>query len=745
MGAPEAVSERPAFYAPAEDVLLRRAALRRLLTDRHGPAAVHPRIVGDEPADPALWRELAAEMGVCAVLVPAELDGLDLGYADFAMIAGELGAVLYGGPFWGTAVLALPALLAVREEQGEAADLVRAAAAGELTLALAFRGATATLPREVDGRLSGRAALVVDADAADVLCVVAASGDGLGLFAVDRADAGVVPVESIDPTRRLADVTFDGAPARRLAGDAGTRHAIAAAVRAGRIAAAAEAVRGAEETLRLAVAYARQRVQFGRPIGVHQAVKHKCADGLIAVETAKATLGYACAAADDGAPDADDAVLAAKVTATDAYVRVAADSIQIHGTFGYTREALPQSYFRRARWLSLQLGSAGPDRFALAASVLAEPAGDELFPARMPAADDPRREPVREWLGEHPAPTGRVLLDGGYLVPHWPPPTGLGASGDHLVVIEQELGRAGVARPPYPLARDFVAPLIAGSGSPAQQDRYLGPMLSGEEIWCELFSEPEAGSDLASLTTSATRSGDGYLVNGVKIWTSQAHLATWGLLLARTDPDAPKHRGISCFVVSMSAPGVTLRPIASMENEPKWCMVFLDDVRLTDEDRIGAENAGWRIALDVLANERLSMSATPGLLWGEGPTFADLLGVARGLDLPDDLRQRLATGYAEALALHVMRTEALGGLGYASSRDPETVPEVRRALADAHGQAMLELWRDLYGDAGVALDPAGPDDWSRHYFAARSLTLGGGTSEIQRNILAERVLGLPRA
>jgi 3-oxochol-4-en-24-oyl-CoA dehydrogenase len=750
-----------ALYALTDDALDRRAALRRVLWDRHAPGAAHERIVGDQEPDAQLWRQLAQEIGICAVLVPESFGGLALGHGEFAMVAGELAAVLYGGPFWGTVVLGLPALVALADSSDAAAGLVTQVAAGELTVALAHRDGGGGRPL-VDSRgagyvLSGRVELVVDAADADVLCVVAGAGRSLGLFAVARQDVERRQRASVDPTRRLYDLTLEQSAATLIADGPVVEEAVRSALRVARLAAAAEAVRGAEEALALSVDYAKHRTQFGKPIGVHQAVKHKCADGLIAIQAAKSGLLYACAAMDADVGTAEPAVIAAKAMATDAFVKVASDAIQIHGTFGYTRDALTQSYFRRARWLSLVLGSSGTERVELARMVLStstpgDPGPpDELFGVGLPPADDPRRLEVRAWLSEHPRPTGRQLLEAGFMVPHWAPPVGLDADAGDVVVIDQELRRAGVERPRFPLARDFVAPLIAAAGSAQQQDRYILPMLSGEDIWCELFSEPEAGSDLASLTTAAVRTSAGYRVNGVKTWTSQAHLARYGLLLARTDPQAPKHRGISCFVVPMDAPGLSMQPIVSMEGERKWSLVFLDDVEVGQEDLIGAENQGWRIALDVLANERLSMSATPGLLWGEGPSFADLLGLARlrnaDTELPDHLRQRLVRGYEDALALQVMRIQAMGRTQDGKSGARELVPEVRRALADSHGQSMLELWRDLHDDAGVLLCPDGEgnDDWADHYFAARSLTLGGGTSEIQRNILAERVLGLPRA
>jgi alkylation response protein AidB-like acyl-CoA dehydrogenase len=373
----------------------------------------------------------------------------------------------------------------------------------------------------------------------------------------------------------------------------------------------------------------------------------------------------------------------------------------------------------------------------------------ELFGLRRPGAADPPRIRVRQWLAEHPAPTGAQLLDAGYLVPHWPAPWGWAASGGELAVISAELRGAGVALPGFPLSRGYIGPLILTTGTDQQRERYLRPMLTAEEIWCQLFSEPEAGSDLAALSTRALRDGDEYVLNGTKIWTTHGHVAQFGLLLARTDPAVPRHRGISCFICPMETAGLTLTPICDMEGEHKWNLTYFDNVRLPAGHLIGAENDGWRIARALLANERMSMSADVGLAWGEGPTYSDLLSAARQRagagPLAADLRGRVASGYCRALALHVMRTQALGEITH-EPRDG-VIPEVRRTLGDEHGQHALELWRDLHGPAGVAARPGTGQisgAFADHYFFARALTLGGGTAEIQRNVLAERILGLPR-
>jgi alkylation response protein AidB-like acyl-CoA dehydrogenase len=367
----------PSAYWPSGETLERRAVLRDLLRQRHDPEKARAAILGDEPYDQDLWRLLTADMGVTAILAPEALGGLGLGYEDFAMAVGELGRVLYTGPFFGSSVLALGALLPGADAAGPAADLARQIIGGQTVAALAFMDArgrwapdTADIVSAAESpagwRLTGRRYLVVNAPEAQVFCVPASTPTGPGLFAVSAGDAAVARVDSIDPSRSLGTVTLQHAPAHLLAGGPAAGLAVAAAVRLARLAMAAEGVGAAAEALRLMVSYAQSRRQFGRPIGGFQAVKHKCAEALIAIEAAKATVSYAAWALDDDSAEADLAILAAKIASSGAFLTTAADCIQIHGTFGYTREAASQYYFRRARWLSLFLGSVEDDSLQLA-------------------------------------------------------------------------------------------------------------------------------------------------------------------------------------------------------------------------------------------------------------------------------------------------------------------------------------------------------------------------------------------
>jgi alkylation response protein AidB-like acyl-CoA dehydrogenase len=364
----------------------------------------------------------------------------------------------------------------------------------------------------------------------------------------------------------------------------------------------------------------------------------------------------------------------------------------------------------------------------------------------LPGHDDPRRMAVREWVEANPRPTGRQLAEAGYVAPHWPRPWGLDADPIHQLVIEDELRRARVVKPVNPIGIGWAGPTLIHAGTEEQQRRYLLPMLSGQELWCQLFSEPRAGSDLANLETRAVRDGDTYVVSGQKIWTTLAHQASFGILVARTDPDVAKHQGISYFVCPMDTPGITIRPIVEMTGLHAFNEVFFDDARIPAENLVGQENGGWALAKVTLGNERVSLSGE-GALWGRGPTAADLVRLARDAGGVHDpvLRQRLAEVYIEGEVLRLIRLRTLTAA--VRGRQPGPEASVRKALADAHGQHIMGLAKDLAGPAGMLASAGplgGPDvEWSYGFLFSPALTIGGGTSEVQRNIIAERVLGLP--
>jgi alkylation response protein AidB-like acyl-CoA dehydrogenase len=358
------------------------------------------------------------------------------------------------------------------------------------------------------------------------------------------------------------------------------------------------------------------------------------------------------------------------------------------------------------------------------------------------------REAVREWLAAHPSPTGAELAERGLVAPHWPAPWGLGADAAAQLAIDEELRAAGVARPSNPIGIGWAGPTIIEGGTEAQQRRWLPRLLSGEDFWCQLFSEPDAGSDLASLRTRAVRDGDEWVVTGQKIWTSYAHVAAYGILLARTDPDAEPHQGISYFVCPMDAAGITVRPLVDMTGDHTFNEVFLDEVRIPADHLIGSVNGGWRLAKVTLGNERVSLSGE-GALWGMGPTAEDLVALARDRALGALDRDELVRVWSEGRILSALRGRLVAAA--LQGRQPGPEASVRKALADDHGQHVMGLAKRLAGASGLVADegPFGLGGlegmvWSKGFLFSQALTIGGGTSAVQRNIIGERVLGLPR-
>jgi 3-oxochol-4-en-24-oyl-CoA dehydrogenase len=350
--------------------------------------------------------------------------------------------------------------------------------------------------------------------------------------------------------------------------------------------------------------------------------------------------------------------------------------------------------------------------------------------------------------GSYPPDWNTRLARSGFVTPHWPEPWGLAAGPAEQLELDELMRALKVPRPMNPIGIGWAGPTLLVAGTDAQQQRWLPGLLDGSEIWCQLFSEPGAGSDLSSLTTRAVRDGDEYVVNGQKVWTTLAHVAQWGILLARTDPDAEAHRGITYFVVDMRAPGIEVRPIVQMTGTHEFNEVFFTDVRVPAANVVGKEHDGWRLAKVTLGNERVSLSGE-GALWGRGPTANDVLQLVRDHGGTRDvlLRQRLAHLYIEAEVLRLIRLRTVS----ARVRGLEPGPEasVRKAISDEHGQHIMATALELAGTYGLCADrgPYGEPDragWHYGYLYSRALTIGGGTSEVQRNILGEKVLGLPR-
>lgn len=349
----------------------------------------------------------------------------------------------------------------------------------------------------------------------------------------------------------------------------------------------------------------------------------------------------------------------------------------------------------------------------------------------------------------------KELRDAGYVVPHWPKAWG----GSELsfreqIVLYEEIARAGAPR----LVLYFIALYHAPStllewGTEAQKQKHLPAILSGDEIWCQGFSEPNAGSDLASLKTRARRDGDSYIVSGQKIWSSSAHLARYCLLLARTDPDAKKHNGISYFILDLESEGVERRPIRMITEEAHFNEIFLDDVRIPAENLIGEENEGWRVAMSTLSSERgLTILELAERLKGAFPTLVDLANRAGpdGRRPADDIEVRRQLADLET-RLEALRALVNNLLTRAMNDEGAGIePSIIKIFYSEVLQDFTRLGVELRGEAALLKEPLlmgggyETGNWMHDYLYSWSWTIAGGTNEIQRNIIAERGLGLPR-
>ncbi len=365
----------------------------------------------------------------------------------------------------------------------------------------------------------------------------------------------------------------------------------------------------------------------------------------------------------------------------------------------------------------------------------------------LPPSDDPRRLAVRSWLASNPTPDRATLGTARYLTPHWPKPWGLAADPEQQLIIDEELRHIDTYFPASKIALGWAGPTLLAGGTPEQQQRWLPGILDGSETWSQLFSEPEAGSDLASLRTRAVRDGDHYVVTGQKVWSTWANTANWGILLARTADLGAKHKGISYFCVDMTLPGIEVRPIIEMTGGSHFNETWFADVRIPADCLIGDEGDGWRLAKVTLGAERLSLSEG-GVLWGMGPTAGECFDYLRTTGPWEDPRdrQRFAALWADAEIIRLlslrMLTSAVAG------EDASSFASIRKCLADVFGQDVLSLVKDRRGAAGMLgtqnVESEHDDLYHWGYLFSRALTIGGGTSEVQRNIIAERLLGLPR-
>src|SRR5215472_13989967 len=528
---------------------------------------------------PSFWHQLG-QLGWLGLHVPEHHGGSGFGLPELVVVAEAVGRAIAPGPFIPTVTAS--AVIAAIGSEDDKAKLLPGLSDGSIRGAVALGGSVAV----TDGAAYGSAGVVLSGHLADVI-VVAVGEDA----AVVDCRAGGVVVQvpaNLDPGRRAARVSFDGAAAQIVPGG---RQVL---VDLARVLLSAEATGVARECTTMAAEYAKVREQFGRPIAMFQAVKHHCANMLVATELATAAVWDAARAGADGGEQLTYTTAIAATLALAAADLCANLNTQVHGGIGFTWEHDAHLYLRRAT--------------AIQAIIDAEAAALQITDSvrkgvrREKAIDlPPEAEPIRALVRQFVARIAdldedgrrKAMIEAGYVMPHWPKPWGRDAGAVEQLVIEQEFAAASIKRPSYGITSWVILTLIQYA-TPEQVSRWVVPALNQEVIWCQLFSEPGAGSDAAGVRTRATRADGGWIVNGQKVWTSGAHYSRFGLATVRTDPDAPKHNGMTMMVIDLKADGVSVRPLKMATGNSEFNEVFFDNVYVPDTDVSGMSTAGGR-------------------------------------------------------------------------------------------------------------------------------------------------------
>ncbi len=705
-------------------------ALAQTVSDflgKHGArAAARALLTAESEELPSFWRELG-ELGWLGLHVPEEHGGSGFGLPELVIVAEGMGRAVAPGPFVPT-VIASAVLAAIGSPETQA-RLLPGLADGSTIGAVALGGDV----RLSGGKASGSAGPVLGGHVADVLLV--AAGDDIAV--IDRHGQGVtvtVPA-NLDPARRAARVTLDGAPAEVVLGGRQLLTDLA------RTLLAAEAAGVARETTEMASAYAKVREQFGRPIGMFQAVKHHCANMLVGAELATAAVWDAARAAATGGEQLTYTAAIAAALALAAADENANLNTQVHGGIGFTWEHDAHLYLRRATAIEAIIDA---EAAALQVTDSVRKGVKSERAIDLPAEAEPIRAVVREFIGRirdlDSDARRKAMLEAGYVMPNWPKPWGRDAGAVEQLVIEQEFSAAGIKRPSYGITSWVILTLIQYA-TPEQVSRWVVPALNQEVIWCQLFSEPGAGSDAAGVRTRATRADGGWVINGQKVWTSGAHVSRYGLATVRTNPDAPKHNGITMMVIDMKADGVTVRPLKMVTGNSDFNEVFFDNVGVPDADVVGPVNDGWRVARATLGNESVSI--------GGGGGSGGMAMPSEAFIAPLDAHPGRLAGGAGRVGRHIARNQTMGVLNLRSAHravaggEPGPEGNITKLLLSEIGHETAAILAALAGPDLAFLEGPGALGGTLA-LAHRAMSIAGGTSEIKRNQIAERILGLPR-
>ncbi|MDT5336060.1 MAG: hypothetical protein QOD90_1565 [Mycobacterium sp.] len=711
----------------------------RDLVKRVAPSEVLHEALETPISNPPNYWKAAAEQGLQGLHLSENVGGQGFGILELAIVLAEFGYGAVPGPFVPSAIAS--ALIAANDPQDK---LLEGLASGETIAAYAIdSGLTAT--RQGGGLVIRGEVRAVPAAAQASLLVLPVAIDGGEEWIVLNADqVEIEPVKSVDPLRPLAHVRANAVEVAddRVLSNLG--RTLARALMSTLL--SAECIGVARWATDTASEYAKIREQFGRPIGQFQAIKHKCAGMIAETERATAAVWDAARAIDEATNgNADSAYeFAAAVAATLAPVAAqhcAQDCIQVHGGIGFTWEHDTNVYYRRAIVLAACFGRAAdyPQQVIdVATSTGMRPIDIDLDQDTEKLRDEIRAEVAAlKALSSDERIT--AIAEGGWVTPHLPTPWGRAATPVEQIIIAQEFSSGRVKRPPMGIAA-WIIPSIVAYGTDAQQQRFLPPTFRGEMIWCQLFSEPGAGSDLASLTTKATKVDGGWRITGQKIWTTGAQYSKWGALLARTNPSAPKHAGITYFLLDMESEGVEVKPLRELTGNAMFNTVFIDDVFVPDDLVLGEVDRGWEVSRNTLTNERVSIGSSEPPFLASLDQFVEFLRDGHFDQIEQNEAGRLiAEGHAAKLLN--MRSTLLTLAG----GDPMPAAAISKLLSMKTGQGYAEFGVSSFGTDGAIGDLGElSGKWSEYLLAGRATTIYGGTSEVQLNIIAERLLGLPR-
>ena len=691
-------------------------AARELVRTWAAGAAAAAAIRDIEHGTPDAWKPVfdgLAELGLFGVAVAEDAGGAGGSVADLCAMVSEAARALAPGPVASTALATLvvddPALL-----DGLGTGEITAGVALEADLELRSGRVSGTAVHVLGARESG----VVLLPAGEQVILVDVAAEGVALEALCATDFSVP----------LARVSLTSAPCTVLGVSAQRYLDLAAVVLA------AEAAGIARWTLDTAAEYAKVREQFGKPIGSFQAVKHMCAEMLLrSQQISVAAADAAVAASGDDAGQLSIAAAVAAAVGIDAAKGNAKDCIQVLGGIGITWEHDAHLYLRRAYAISAILG--GRSRWLRRVARLTRDGVRRELHIDLDSVAHLRPEISAAVADVAALPADRrqaALADSGLLAPHWPKPYGRAASAAEQLLIDSEMAAAGVERPDLVIGW-WAVPTILEGGTRDQIDRFVPATLRGEIIWCQLFSEPGAGSDLASLRTKAVRAEGGWKITGQKVWTSAAHKADWGVCLARTDADAPKHKGITYFLVDMRSAGIVIRPLREITGDELFNEVFFDDVFVPDDMVVGAVNDGWRLARTTLASERVAMAHGTALGNPMEHMLRDLAAADLDAAIGDRLGELLLAAQVGSLLDHRIAELAVGG------QDTSAEASARKLIGVRYRQSMEEFRMELSAGSGLVSNEA-----VQSFLNTRCLSIAGGTEQILLSMAGERLLGLPR-